>query len=347
MATRCAWRPARRKWFAITGADLKRMPLQRFARLTAAVLIAALPALGAPWAAAPGAAQTLAPIKVAMIPIEPAAPVYYAQENGFFSKAGLDVDIQQNPSTPAIASALLAGTYDIAYGTVPTLAQAHAKGVPFVLIAPGIADSSMHFGGAIMVAPNSTIKTGKDFNGKTLGTAGLNTIAEYLPRAWIDKTGGDSSTVKFVEMPFPVTPDAIASGRVDGAYLAEPFVTIAEQKHLAKILTLGDDAISSGEYISTGWYTTLQWARAHPDLVVRFQRAMAEAAAWANANPTKVVPILAKDLHADPALVGQARRPYFPERLVAAEVQPFIEITARYAKFAPFKAEDLIYVPAK
>jgi NitT/TauT family transport system substrate-binding protein len=317
--------------------------MKRFARVTAPVVIAALLTL----AGMPGAAQTVGSIRVAMIPIEPAAPIYYAKENGFFDKAGLDVSIDQNPSTPAIASALMAGTYDIAYGTVPTLAQAHAKGLPFVLIAPGIADSAVHFGGAIMVGVNSTIKTGKDFNGKTLGTAGLNTIAEYLPRAWIDKTGGDSTTVKFIEMPFPVTPDAIASGRVDGAYLAEPFVTIAEQKHLAKILTLGDDAISAGEYDSTGWYTTLQWARAHPDLVVRFQRAMAEAGAWANANPTKVVPILAKDLHADPALVAQARRPYFPPRLVPAEVQPFIDISAKYAKFPPFKADELIYVPAR
>ena len=318
--------------------------MRRFARVTLPVIVAALLAL-AP--AGPGSAQTLAALKVAMIPIEPAAAVYYAKENGFFTKDGLDVDIAQNPSTPAIASALLSGTYDIAYGTIPTLATAHSKGLPFVMIAPGIYSSEIHFGGAIMVGVNSTIKTGKDFNGKTLGTAGLNTIAEYLPRAWIDKNGGDSTTVKFVEMPFPVTPDAIASGRIDGAYLAEPFVTIAEQKHDAKILTQGDAAIAPGEFLSTGWYTTIQWARAHPDLVARFQRAMGEAAAWANANHPLVVPILAKDLHADPAIVGQARRPYYPERLIASQVQPFIDITAKYEKFAPFKADELIYVPAR
>ena len=318
-----------------------------FSRVTAPVIIAALLALGALSAAVPGSAQKLATIKVGMIPIEPAAAIYYAKENGFFAKAGLDVDIDQNPSTPALASALIAGNYDIAYATVPTLAQAHAKGLPFVMIAPGIADSRAHFGGAIMVGVDSTIKTGKDLDGKTLGTAGLNTIAEYLPRAWIDKTGGDSSTVKFIEMPFPVTAAAIASGRIDAAYLAEPFVTLAVKKHLAKILTAGDDAISSGEYDATGWYTTLQWARAHPDLVARFQRAMGEAAAWANANPSKVVPILAAELHANPAIVAQARRPYFPEHLVAAEVQPYIDITAKYAKFAPFPASELIYNPAK
>jgi NitT/TauT family transport system substrate-binding protein len=310
-------------------------------------VLALMLALTSLMTALPGSAQTMTALKVAMIPIEPAAPVYYAKENGFFAKAGLDVSIDQNPSTPAIASALIAGNYDIAYGTIPTLSQAHSKGLPFVLIAPGISSSHVHFGGAIMVGANSTAKTGKDLDGKTLGTAGLNTIAEYLPRAWIDKNGGDSTTVKFIEMPFPVTPDAIASGRVDGAYLAEPFVTIAEKKGAAKILAQGDDAISSGEYISTGWYCTLQWARAHPDAVARFQRAMTEAAAWANANPTLVVPILAKDLHADAAIVGAARRPYFPEHLIAAQVQPFIDITARYAKFAPFKAEDLIYVPAR
>lgn len=318
----------------------------RLARLAAPVMIAASLTLSLT-AAMPGETQTLPTVRVAMIPIEPAAPVYYAKENGFFEKAGLDVTIEQNPSTPAIASALLAGNYDIAYGTVPTLAQAHAKGLPFVMIAPGIEDSSVHFGGGIMIGVNSNLRTGKDFNGKTLGTAGLNTIAEYLPRAWIDKTGGDSSTVKFIEMPFPVTPEAIGSGRVDAAYLAEPFVTIAKQKNLAKLLTTGDDAISPIGYISTGWYTTLEWAHAHPDLVARFQRAMAEAGAWANANPAKVVPILVKDFHADPAIIGQATRPYYPERLVPALVQPFIDITAKYAKFAPFKAEELIYVPAR
>ena len=313
-------------------------------KLPAALVILGMLAVPA---SAPAGAQAVTTLHLALIPIEPAAVAYYAKENGFFAKAGLDVEIDQNPSTPALAAAILAGTYDIAYGTVPTLATAHSKGLPFVLIAPGISDSPVHFGGAVVVGVNSTIKTGKDLNGKTLGTAGLNTIAEYLPRAWIDKTGGDSSTVKFIEMPFPVTADAIAAGRVDGAYLAEPFVTIAEKKQEAKILTTGDDAISGSEYLATGWFATAAWAHAHPDAVARFQKAMGDAAAWANANHDKVVPILARDLHADPTLVGQARRPYFPERLVTAQVQPWIDITARYAKFAPFKADEIVYIPGK
>jgi NitT/TauT family transport system substrate-binding protein len=309
-----------------------------------AALVAAVAVLCA--AAAPGYAQTSATIRVAMIPNEPAVEVYFAKDMGFFAKAGLDVDIAQNPSTPAIASAVASGTYDIAYSTISTLAVAHVKGLPFVIIAPGVGNIPGKAAGGIMIPENSTAKTGKDFNGKTFGTAGLNTLAEYMPRAWIDKHGGDSTTVKFVEIPFPETPDALAAGRIDGSYLTEPFITIAEGKHVAKLLTTGDDAIAP-RYTSTAWYTTTQWAKAHPDQVARFASAIHEAAVWANNNPDKVVPIVAKYLKSDPALTAKAARPYWVEALIPAQVQPWIDVTARYAKFAPFPAQELLYVPSR
>jgi ABC-type nitrate/sulfonate/bicarbonate transport system substrate-binding protein len=83
-------------------------------------------------------AQTLPTIRAAVIPIEPAASIYYAAENGFFAKAGIDVQIAPNPSTPALAAAVASGTYDIAYAPISTLAVAHSRGVPFVAITPGI-----------------------------------------------------------------------------------------------------------------------------------------------------------------------------------------------------------------
>jgi hypothetical protein len=54
-----------------------------------------------------------------------------------------------------------------------------------------------------MVPVNSTVQSGKGLDGKLLGAAALNAIAEYLPRAWIDKNSGNMSTVKFVEIAFP------------------------------------------------------------------------------------------------------------------------------------------------
>lgn len=314
----------------------------RLTRQHAVRVIAA--ASTAPWWFDTASAQALPTIRAAMIPIEPASSIYYAADNGFFTKAGIDVSIAQNPSTPAIAAAVASGTYDIAYATISNLAVAHSRGLPFVAICPGIITIPGEIAGAIMVPVNSTLKTGKDFNGKTLGCAGLGTIAEYQPRAWIDKTGGDSASVKFVEMPFPETIPALNSGRVDAAYLVEPFITIATKSGTIKLLTTADDAIAT-RFLSTAWYATSQWAASHPDLVKAFVVAMLEAARWGNTNQDKVVPILSKYLKVDPGLTAAAHRAVFAERLVPAEMQPWINVTAKYAKFPAFPATDLIYVP--
>lgn len=309
-------------------------------RRRAAALVAA--GATAPWWMNAARAQAPATIRAAMIPIESAAGVYYASDNGYFGKAGLDVQITQNPSTPAIAAAVASGTFDIAYATISTLAAGHVRGLPFVVIAAGVGFQPGVVPGAIMVPVNSTLKSAKDCNGKTFATAGLGTIAEYLPRAWIDKNGGDSTTVKFVEVTFPETAAAMTAGRVDAAYMVEPFLTIAAKKGEARILAGGDDAIGT-RYTSTGWYATAQWAKAHPELVERFAGAIVESARWANANQSKVVPILAKELKVDPALAAASHRPYFVERLVTDQLQPWIDVTAKYGKFASFPASELVY----
>jgi NitT/TauT family transport system substrate-binding protein len=299
-------------------------------------------AFAAPALIGRAAAQALAPIKLGIIPIEPTCSAYYAKENGFYDRAGLDVEITPSAATAGIAAAVLTGTYDIAYATVSTLATAHAKGLPFVIIAPaGVINGSRAIGG-IMVPANSTIKAPKDLNGKIFGTSGLNTLAEYLPRAWVDKNGGDSTTMKFLEIPFPQIGDALAAGRLDAAYLVKPFITIAKQRGLARFLATGDDAIAP-VYLASAWYATSAWAKAHPDLVARFVGAMAEAGRWANANPAKVVPIIANHLKSDPAITAAAPRTEFTDKLVAAQIQPWIDVTAKYAKFPAFPSSELVY----
>jgi NitT/TauT family transport system substrate-binding protein len=189
-------------------------------------------------------------------------------------------------------------------------------------------------------------KAGKDLDGKVFGTSGLNTLAEYLPRAWVDKHGGDSTTMKFIEVPFPAIGDALAAGRIDAAYLVEPFITITKNKNTARFFVTGYEAIAPIS-LSGVWYAMGAWAKAHPDVVARFAAAMGEAARWANANPTKVVPIIVSHLNADPAITAAATRTLFGDRVLPAQVQPWIDVTAKYAKFAPFPASELIFTPGR
>jgi NitT/TauT family transport system substrate-binding protein len=292
--------------------------------------------------AARTASADLPTVRVCVIPIEPSCLPYYAQANGFFEKAGINVVVEQNPASPAIAAALVAGSYDVGYATVPTLAEAHAKGLPFKIIAPdGLIGPGIVIGG-IVVAAQSTIRTAHDLNGKTFGCSGLKTSAEYELRAWVDKHGGDSMTCKFIEMPFSEIADAIAAGRVDSGYLVEPFLTIATKRNLVRMLATGDDAIAP-TYLASAWYATEQWINANPAVVTAFVSSIEQSARWANANPAKVVAIIDANLKVDPTLMAEIPRTVYTDRLVESQIQPWIDITARYGKFPSFPAAELLY----
>lgn len=314
------------------------MPISRSHALGGIASLALLPALGG------RAAAETETLRVATTPIEPGCLVYYAQENGYFQGAPFTLEVTPNPSTPAIAAAVVAGSYDIGYATVSTLAVARTRGLPFVIIAPDALETQSQVQSGIVVPLHSTIQSAKDLNGVTFGTSGLNTLGEYLPRAWVDKHGGDATSMKFIEVPFPQMPEALAAGRIGAAYCVEPFLTIIEKRGIGRILNSGDDAIAPS-YLAAAWFATEQWAKAHPEIVARFAGSLARAARWANANPAKVVPIITSYLKADPALTAASRRTYFAESLTPAQIQPIIDITARYGKFASYPASDLIYVP--
>ncbi len=173
--------------------------------------------------------------------------------------------------------------------------------------------------------------TGKDLNGKTIGSPGLNTLGEYGVRAWVDATGGDASTLRFVEIPFSEMPAALATKRIDAAYVAEPFYETA--KKTSHEVAMEFDAIAK-EFLVAGWFTTNDWANAHAPTVARFASVIRDATEWAQKNPAACV-------------VVASPRAYFATTLSAALVQPGINLTARYAKFPPFPASELVFTPGK
>jgi NitT/TauT family transport system substrate-binding protein len=286
-------------------------------------------------------AQTTA-ISVLTTPIDSAAEVYFAKDMGFFAKQGLDVDVQPGTNGSAIAAAVSSDAVDIGYSDTVTLAKGFLKGIPFVVIAPAAIWTSAAPVAGLVVLTNSPIKSAKDLAGKVIAVPGLATLAEYSPRAWIDQNGGDSTTAKFLEMPYPAMPAALAAGRIDVAYISEPFLAVVKKD--VRILGYSHDAVAK-QFLQSAWFTTSQWAKAHPDVVRRFAAAMRETAAWANqkSNQAKSAEILAKYTKIDLATVNAMERARFGDALNPLSIQPAIDVTAKYGKFEPFPADRLIY----
>lgn len=301
---------------------------------------AALPVLRAP-----ASAQSDMTVRVAYIPFEASAQLFYAQESGIFGKAGLTVELQPNPFGAAIAAAVSSDAIDVGYATIMTLASAHAKKIPFTVVAAANAfDVSQPAGGMLMSA-SKDVRKGVDLNGKTIGSPGLNTLGEYGVRNWVDAGGGDASTLHFVEIPFSEMPAALASGRIDAAFVAEPFLTQAKKLGVHTV-AVEMDAIAN-TFLVAGWFTTEQWANGHQRAVAVFAQSMRDAVVWAQQNPSKLPAILAKYLKVDPVQEASMPRTYFAKSLDPAQIQPAIDVTAKYAKFPTFPAREIIYSPPR
>ena len=292
----------------------------------------------------PARAQNLPVIRIAYQPYQYSAQVLYAQEMGFFAKAGIAAEVQQIALGSALAAAVAAGAVDIGIATIATLALAHHKGIPFVLVAPAAEfRASAPPKAFLMVGNQTSIHTGKDMNGKTIGTPGLSTMGEYGVRAWVDANGGDAKTLKFIEMPTSQMPSALASGHIDAASIGEPF--LSDARKVARALPTSMEAVLGSDYLITAWFAMAPWAASHRDLVARFAVAMNDATAWSAKNAAKGAEIIARTFHQDPATLPPEQLSNFAPRLTSALVLPEIAVTAKYANFPSFPPEDLIYSP--
>jgi NitT/TauT family transport system substrate-binding protein len=302
-----------------------------------------LTALGAGLVAAalPARARANDALHIASIPLDAGAEAYYALDLGYFRDAGIDAQVESIPSGAAIAAAVASGAVDVGFSNLISIAVAYKHKVPVTLLAPGSLYTATIPTSVLMVPKNSPARTARDLNGKTLAVNGLKTITQYASQLWIDKNGGDSTTVHFIEMTFPQIVAALAANRVDAAIVADPF--IAQAKGGARLLADAYDAIGA-RYIIGCWFTTTQWVAAHPDVANRFAQAIARTAQWANSHKPQSGAILAKYSKMDPLVAATMLRVDYAPRFVHSEMQPVIDLAARYGGLAAaFPAEELVY----
>lgn len=287
-------------------------------------------------------AQALQAMHLASLPFDAGSEIFYAAELGLFAKNGIEATVDAMQSGPAVAAAIVSGAIDAGFSNAVSIAAAYKRGVPLAFIAPAAIYTTNAPSSVLMVKADGPIRTGKDLNGKTVGTNGLKNIGQYAPARWIDQHGGDSSTVKFVEIPPAEDYAAIDTGRLDACNVAEPQIT--EMKPIARVLGKPYDTLGEGWMIA-GWFASRTWADAHPDLVLKFQNTMRETAQWANKNHDKSADFLAKWTKLDAKLIRSGNRAFFAEgALTAAMVQPSIDLAAQYKLFdASFPASELIY----
>jgi NitT/TauT family transport system substrate-binding protein len=191
----------------------------------------------------------------------------------------------------------------------------------------------------LIVAKNSPIRGPKDLIGKTVGVIALGDINTIAIRAWLERSGVDAKSVRFLELPNPQMSAAIDRGAVDAAIVSSPALAPAMQA--GRVVGLPYSAVSE-HFAINAWYAKKDWVAAHRDTVARFTRAVTEAQLWANKNHADSAKILIADAKLDPDLVASMTRATFAPKLDDTLIQPLIDLMAKYGRIAaPFPASDL------
>lgn len=303
-----------------------------------------LAAAGAACAAAPLRLGAQAPLRliVGTIPSDAGIGPVIAQRGGFYQRNGLDVDVQFMNSGAAMTAALIGGSLQIGGTPIMSLILAHAKGLTFQIVGPGNLYVSTKPSELLVVRKDSSIRNGADLNGKVVAAPALGDFFSITMRAWVDQNGGDSSTLREVELPTAATPAAIAAGRVDAAVLNEPTLSQTLNAGLTRVLGKPYDAIAPRFPIACN-FAEADFINANRDAIVRFYRAMVQANRFGNAHPEQTAVWLAEVSHVDAATIDRGHREVLAEGIDVAAVQRVIDAAARYKAIDhTFDARELI-----
>lgn len=151
------------------------------------------------------------------------APLYIAQEKGFFKKHGTDLELIQVEDAGTRKSTMISGRVDGYASSVDNFALDAPSGVPGKIV---LCFDESH-GGDGIVAKRS-IKTAADLKGKTVAfQPGLP--GHFLLLHVLDEAGVSIDDLKKQEMDSDKAGAAFAAGKLDAAVTWEPWLSKAEQ----------------------------------------------------------------------------------------------------------------------
>ena len=232
-------------------------------------------------------------ITVAALPSDDLAGLYVAEDDGLFARQGLHVRIAKIASSQAVIAGQLKGQVDIGAGSYVPYIEAQAAGARFRILAEA---SILRPGTRVLVTTKTSRTTSVGgLIGQQIGVNGTNSIGTLLVSALLLENGMSPKRIDFVTDPrgFPAMPGQLQAGDWDAAFLAEPYVTMAEENYGEQELTDLDQGAMLNFPID-GYVVTQAWAQKYPRTAAAFVRAIQEGQAIADTDPVLARAAIAK-----------------------------------------------------
>ena len=165
-----------------------------------------------------------------------AAPLIFAEQKGYFSKAGIKVELVNYPTMSTLAQDLVAGVIHLGQLTVPWTFVINTGVNPFGLNQPLVMPMILGVHGSnLMVRKDSGISQPSDFKNKIIATHTKLTVHYLLVRLYLQRNGIDAE--KEVTMSIVKLNDLLKNlqqGSIDAFMMPEPINALAEDTGQAR-----------------------------------------------------------------------------------------------------------------
>jgi NitT/TauT family transport system substrate-binding protein len=239
-------------------------------------------------------------IRLGVLPVEDALPIFTADQKGFFKKNHLEVEVVNFQSALECDAAFQAGKIDGFMGDVVGAALLKNAGFDVSIVTTVLGATAKEGRFAIVAAPKSGITTVGQLKNVPIGTAS-NTVIDYVIHESLSDKGFKADEIKTIEVKkLPVRLQMLLGGQLQAAGLPNLMVVLAE-KQGAKIIV--DDTQGPNLSQTIVLFKT-SFVKSNLAGIERFLLSLNQAATAINKDPKSFRALLVSKANLPPTLAA-------------------------------------------
>jgi NitT/TauT family transport system substrate-binding protein len=203
---------------------------------------------------------------------------------------------QRYTDFPTIVESMKGGRLEASFMIAPLAMKMREQGLPVKILYLGHRDGS-----TVMVRKDLAAKDLRDLRGKVFAVPSKYSNQYLVIQKLMEDQHVKRDEIRFVELPPPDMPGALAAKAIDAYFVGEPFAAKAELDGSGRVLYYAKDIWP--HFISCVLVAHEKLIRERPDVVRDLVRGIAESGEWADRHRLSAAKVAAPYFRQDEALV--------------------------------------------
>jgi NitT/TauT family transport system substrate-binding protein len=197
---------------------------------------------------------------------------------------------------PTMVESMKAGRLQATFMIAPLAMKLREQGLPVKILYLGHRDGS-----EVMVRKDLAATSLRDLRGKIFAIPSKYSNQNLVIHKLMQDQGVGASEIRFVEMPPPDMPGALAAKAIDAYFVGEPFAAKAELDGSGRVLYYAKDIWP--HFISCVLVTNEDLIRQRPEVVRDLVRGIAQSGEWAETHRNEAAKVVSPYFRQDEKLV--------------------------------------------